>query len=449
MIDPTAEERQKARDALGNVNVQDASQLAELIGHLYLKMSEHSSTATAHINTHADDIRTLSNKLNKVATDTDAQFQDLNRLANAAVNPPANPAPAAPIQGMNPACNSRNKNFTFRPYTHEKKDEQWISWIRMFEDAAEMAELSGHQRKLALSYSMRGRAARATDDIGIRLDPQGRAYSYAEVKAAYEARFITPGETQIARTGFLNSKQKEGEDELDWHVRCRSLYVRAYPTMDAQTSTELIIQFSKGLKWRVLGHFVQDGSPTTYSDALTRCLQKKATCAMMDGSRGRQEEPMEIGALTRGSDPTLESPSVASPDSDDEEELIAAFGKSAARKNTRYTAQGAKPKTKKTNRPPLTAKKIREREERRKKAVCHWCKETGHYQRQCPEYVQCHLQFLRRKGIKVHDQDLDRNAMEIAALAEGIFSPDSSPYLTEELEQHLDQLGLVEEEEDF
>ena len=161
MIDPTADERQKARDALGNVNIQDASQLAELIGHLYLKMSEHSSTATAHINTHADDIRTLSNKLNKVATDTDAQFQDLNRLANAAVNPPANPAPAAPVQGMNPACNSRNKNFTFRPYTHEKKDEQWISWIRMFEDAAEMAELSGHQRKLALSYSMRGRAARA------------------------------------------------------------------------------------------------------------------------------------------------------------------------------------------------------------------------------------------------------------------------------------------------
>ena len=158
---------------------------------------------------------------------------------------------------------------------------------------------------------------------------------------------------------------------------------------------------------------------------------------------------MEIGAITRGSDLVSENPSVASRDSDDEEELIAAFGKNAARKNTRYTAQGAKPKAKKTNRPPLTAKKIREREERRKKAVCHWCKETGHYQRQCPEYVQCHLQFLRRKGIEVHDQDLDRNAMEIAALAEGIFSPDSSPYLTEELEQHLDQLGLVEEEEDF
>ena len=157
---------------------------------------------------------------------------------------------------------------------------------------------------------------------------------------------------------------------MDWHVRCRSLYVRAYPTMDAQTSTELIIQFSKGLKWRVLGHFVQDGSLTTYSDALTRCLQKKATCAMMDGSRGRQDEPMEIGAISRNLDPGPEfPPPTTSRDSDDEEELIAAFGKSAARKNTRYSTSGAKPKNKKTNRPPLSAKKIREREERRKKAV--------------------------------------------------------------------------------
>ena len=223
--------------------------------------------------------------------------------------------------------------------------------------------------------------------------------------------------------------------------------------MVAQTSTELIIQFSKGLKWRVLGHFVQDGSPTTYSDALTRCLQKKATCAMMDGSRGRQDEPMEIGAIPwlieaeTGQFPN-EEPSHTE-DLDGEDEVIAAFGKSAARKTSRYPQASAKTKTRKPSRPPLTAKKIREREERRKKAICHWCKETGHYQRQCPEYVQCHLQFLRKKGIEVHDEDLDRNAMEIAALAEGLFLPDPSPYLTEELEQHLGNLGQDENEEDF
>ena len=64
-MDPTEEERQKAGSALGNTNVQDANQQGELIGHLYLKMAEHSNFASAHINTHADDIRSLSHKLNK------------------------------------------------------------------------------------------------------------------------------------------------------------------------------------------------------------------------------------------------------------------------------------------------------------------------------------------------------------------------------------------------
>ena len=81
MIDPSADERQKAHDALGNINLQDANQLGELIGHLYLKMSEHSTSATAHIHTHADDILALSHKLNKFVTDADAQFQDLHRLS--------------------------------------------------------------------------------------------------------------------------------------------------------------------------------------------------------------------------------------------------------------------------------------------------------------------------------------------------------------------------------
>ena len=151
---------------------------------------------------------------------------------------------------------------------------------------------------------------------------------------------------------------------MDWHVCCRSLYVRSYPTMDAQTSTELIIQFSKGLKWRVLGHFVQDGSPTTYSDALTRCLQKKATCAMMDSSRSRQEEPMEIGAISREQDLGPEFPpqddTVSLEDSEYGEGLIAAFGKNAARKTSRYPPTSSKSKPKKMSQPPLSAKKIRE-----------------------------------------------------------------------------------------
>ena len=162
---------------------------------------------------------------------------------------------------------------------------------------------------------------------------------------------------------------------------------------------------------------------------------------------------MEIGAIPRNPDvETGYLPSeelIPTEDLDLKEGIIAAFGKNAARKISRYPQASTRPKARKPSKPPLSAKKIREREERRKKAICHWCKEAGHYQCQCPEYVQCHLQFLWKKGIEVRDQDLDRNTMEIAAMAKGLFSPDPSPYLTEELEQHLGRLGQDEDEEDF
>ena len=113
-MDPTPEERQRAWAANGNTNVQNANQLGEcnavklnqdynreLIGHLFLKMSEHSNSATAHINTHADDITSLSHKLNKFVADADAQFQVLYLripAGAAAANPPPVAATVPPVQ---------------------------------------------------------------------------------------------------------------------------------------------------------------------------------------------------------------------------------------------------------------------------------------------------------------------------------------------------------------
>ena len=92
---------------------------------------------------------------------------------------------------------------------------------------------------------------------------------------------------------------------------------------------------------------------------------------------------MEIGAISKISDPGAEylphGDSIPPEDLDLKEGVIAAFGKNAARKASRYPPNTTKPKARKTNKPPLSAKKIREREERRKQAKCHWCKETGHY----------------------------------------------------------------------
>ena len=124
----------------------------------------------------------------------------------------------------------------------------------MFEDAAEMAELSGHQRKLALSYSMRGRAARATDDIGIRLDPQGRAYSYAEVKAAYEARFITPGELRSPELGSLTASRRK--EKMNWTgtsgvALCTSVLTLPWTLRPPQSLSSSSPRASSGEFWAI------------------------------------------------------------------------------------------------------------------------------------------------------------------------------------------------------
>ena len=95
---------------------------------------------------------------------------------------------------------------------------------------------------------------------------------------------------------------------------------------------------------------------------------------------------MEIEAISKTSDSRTEhlllDDNISEEDPNLDEGLIAAFGTSAARKNSQYPPTTTKPKAKRTNKPPLSAKKIREREECRKRAICHWCKETGHYQHQ-------------------------------------------------------------------
>ena len=87
-------------------------------------------------------------------------------------------------------------------------------------------------------------------------------------------------------------------------------------------------------------------------------------------------------------------------------------------------------------------------EEQRKKAICHWCKEKVHYQRQCSEYIQYHLSFLKSRGIEVLDSDLQKTAMEIAALGNGTFVPDDAPYPSPELHDHLACLFGDDSDED-
>ena len=338
----------------------------------------------------------------------------------------------------------------FRHYEHSgiRNAEPWINWITRFEAQAKIAPLTDEQTKYALAGCMKGRASQLTQDIDIDLDAATQLpITYLAVKEAYESRFITPGESSIAKADFLTCKQKEHEDELDWHSRARALFSRAYPNRDANTSTDLIMRFIQGLRHRILAHFVQDGLPESYVMALDRCLHKKATCELLP--LGRQDQPMEIGAVgTRQARPIPEPSSADESETDGEE--INAFGKTQARKTFRK-GPGRKRTDKKESKGHTKSRPSTKRTGGpKKKPKCYWCKETGHFQRQCPRYIQCHLTFLSEKGIDIEDSDMNRTRMEIGALDDGVFEPRSDPYETQELQEHLGQLPEVfTEEEDF
>ena len=323
-----------------------------------------------------------------------------------------------------PPDTARSKSLNFRSYEHDQKktSETWSDWIFRFEAAANQHHLSDQEKKEAMVACMKNRASTLTLHIDYGMNPQtGQPYSFSDIKKAYASRFITPGESALSRADFAIAKQRETEGEIDFHSRLRYLFSRAYPDREPETNTDLITRFIQGLKNKLFAHYVQDGLPNSYAVALERCLNKKATFELipMTGYSGHPE-PMEIGAM-RHSRRAVE-------DDDEDPSEIAAFQKRPERKKTttkavppKQAAKGAKPK---------------------RKFKCHWCREIGHIQRQCPKYIHSHLLYLKSRGIAVPETDYQRNQMDISAMDAGNFNPDiQTPYDSEELNEHLHYLA--------
>ena len=174
--------------------------------------------------------------------------------------------------------------------------EDWPTWLFSFEKVAEGNRWDDRTRKNALSSCMKGRAAELVMDIPTDTNAAGDPLTFEDVKLLYSARFVSPADSQLARSNFGSARQGEKEDELSWHARCRALFRRAYPEKPHEVDMDLILKFTCGLRNRTLAHYVQDGNPHTYGDALVRCQNKRATCELIDGHK-YTGEPMEIGAL--------------------------------------------------------------------------------------------------------------------------------------------------------
>ena len=194
---------------------------------------------------------------------------------------------------------------------------KWYDFRREFDALEQFVGWSDVQAKGALATCMRGGAHYAVTCLDhLRKDPQ---VSCAQLKDAYERRFVPEAATDVAILAFTKAVQGPNEEIQEFHGRVRHLFYRAHtkpgkpPLPEADVLTHLVMAFAKGLRKRAYRLAVRRASPTTYDEAL-QAAQREYSALYADEMMADQsafntnqpmttkvkkssEEPMEVGAM--------------------------------------------------------------------------------------------------------------------------------------------------------
>jgi hypothetical protein len=157
---------------------------------------------------------------------------------------------------------------------------------------------------------MKGAAAIAVTDV----DHLDNATDLAALLVLYEAKFLPPAASKVARAKFSQAIQQNGEEILNFHGRVNALWARAYPGggMPEGIKTEKFIQ---GLRRQGIRVAVNRANPATYDEALVAAQHEKSvldqehyhTTGNLPGLKNIQAvnnagEPMDINALMQEED---------------------------------------------------------------------------------------------------------------------------------------------------
>lgn len=179
------------------------------------------------------------------------------------------------------------------------ESESWVVWRNHFQNMVLLNEFNDLQARLALSASMSGKAAVATLDIDVQADVNGQPATIERVLGLFQARFLPPAASQLARVKFDGARQNHGETVLNFHSRLRALHNEAYP--NAFDEVHLIRKFVQGLRRKDLKMQVMRTSPDTYPEAL-EAAQNEASVQHLGrlfetGAANPRDEPMDISAM--------------------------------------------------------------------------------------------------------------------------------------------------------
>lgn len=170
----------------------------------------------------------------------------------------------------------------------------WLAWRQHAESVAQLKNwgntpASRTRARWAIRAAMQDAAARAVSDIDAGVAPQA-GDTVENFLDLYQHRFCPESLSRLARSNFQGACQHEGETVLEWHTRCRSLYLRAHPAQagNVERNRDMIDKFVEGLAVSQVRIHTYDAYPQSYAIALTHASNKVASVQVEERVAGRR-----------------------------------------------------------------------------------------------------------------------------------------------------------------
>jgi hypothetical protein len=179
----------------------------------------------------------------------------------------------------------------------------WSIWRRTFTQTAQINVWNDERQRREAIAGMEGAAGKMVQDINWD--------THANIGAlldALENRFRPAADGELAQADFECAEQRDGESVIQWHSRCRELFVRAFPNQPvAGNPRQLLNKFVLGLADADVRADTYKARPNNWENCLTEANNHTAAKQVLanhsataaKGRRGNNHVKPEVNNLNR------------------------------------------------------------------------------------------------------------------------------------------------------
>ena len=196
------------------------------------------------------------------------------------------------LQSSGGGVTAGKRKDTEPPVLNEVDPIKWTSFKKCFKTVAKINNWEDSYSIQRLSTCIRDQAARAIDHLTLT-----DSTTLEDAYKAIEEVYINPAGKEFFKAAFRLATREAHESFLQWHTRCRELFLRAYPdTAGLDTNDELKERFILGLRDRNLAANIKTSDSYdkwTYTDLLNRAQRVYGNTLIVHSAYSNKPLPSE------------------------------------------------------------------------------------------------------------------------------------------------------------